>query len=63
MWAYEQAINLNRNNPRTYELMGSMFKQRRQTQEASNILRKALNLYRSSNDPEGIDRVEALLRE
>ncbi|MEA5576105.1 tetratricopeptide repeat protein [Anabaena sp. UHCC 0451] len=62
-WAYEQAMNLNRNNPRTYELMGSMFKQRRQTQQASNVLRKALSLYRTANDPEGADRVEAMLRE
>ncbi len=62
-WAYEQAINLNRNNPRTYELMGSMFKQRRQTQQASSVLQKARDLYRRSNDPEGLDRVEAMLRE
>nr|WP_199331994.1 tetratricopeptide repeat protein [Anabaena lutea] len=62
-WAYEQALNLNRNNPRTYELMGSMFKQRRQTQQASSVLQKARDLYRRSNDPDGVDRVEAILRE
>ncbi|WP_026104148.1 tetratricopeptide repeat protein [Anabaena sp. PCC 7108] len=63
MWAYEQAINLNRNDPRTYELMGSMFKQRRQTQQASNVLQKAKDLYRRTNDPDGLARVEAMLRE
>lgn len=62
-WAYEQAIKLNQNNPRTYELMGSMFKKRRQTQQASNVLRKALSLYRVSNNWEGVNRVEALLRD
>ena len=63
MWAYEQAIELNKNNARTYELMGSMFKQRRQTQQASNVLRKALNLYRTGNDAEGMNRVQGILRE
>lgn len=63
MWAYEEAIKLNRNNPRIYELMGSMFKKRQQTQQASNVLRKALSLYRSSNDSDGANRVENMLRE
>jgi Flp pilus assembly protein TadD len=62
-WAYEQAISLDNNNARTYELMGSMFKQRRQTQQASNVLQKAFNLYRRNNDPEGMNRVQALLQE
>jgi Flp pilus assembly protein TadD len=61
MWAFEEAIKLNSNNPRTYELMGAMFKQRRQTQQASNLLNKALDLYRRSNDAEGVDRVQAML--
>ncbi|MBD2663765.1 TPR repeat-containing protein [Richelia sinica FACHB-800] len=63
MWAYEQAINLDRNNARTYELMGSMFKQRRQSRQASNVLQKARDLYLRGNDQEGVDRVEAMLRD
>ncbi|TAE61578.1 MAG: tetratricopeptide repeat protein [Nostocales cyanobacterium] len=63
MWAYEKAIEINKNNPQIYELMGSMFKKRQQTQQASNVLRKALSLYRSSNDAEGANRVENMLRE
>ncbi|NET73872.1 MAG: tetratricopeptide repeat protein, partial [Sphaerospermopsis sp. SIO1G2] len=58
MWAYEEAVKLNRNSPRVYELMGAMFKIKRQTQQASNVLRKALSLYRNGNDSEGINRVE-----
>jgi len=63
MWAYEQAMNLDKNNPRTYELMGSMFKQRRQTKQASSVLQKARDLYQRGNDSEGLNRVEAMLRD
>jgi Flp pilus assembly protein TadD len=61
-WAYEQAINLDRNNAQTYELMGSMYKQRRQTQQANNLLVKARDLYQRRNDQDGVARVEALLQ-
>ncbi|MEA5618436.1 tetratricopeptide repeat protein [Cronbergia sp. UHCC 0137] len=63
MWAYEQAINLDQNNGLTYELMGSMLKQRRQAKQASSMLQKARNLYLRGNNPDGVVRVEALLRE
>ena len=63
IWAYERAINLDKNNARTYELMGSMFKQRRQAKQASNLLKKARDLYRRGNDSDGVERVEAILRE
>ncbi|OUL20046.1 tetratricopeptide repeat protein [Nostoc sp. 106C] len=62
-WAYEQAINLDRNNAQTYELMGSMYKQRRQAKQASNLLNKARDLYQRRNDFDGVARVEALLRD
>ncbi|MBW4566440.1 MAG: tetratricopeptide repeat protein [Mojavia pulchra JT2-VF2] len=62
-WAYEQAINLDRNNAQTYELMGSMYKQRRQTKQASNLLVKARDLYQRRNDLDGVARVEAMLRD
>lgn len=61
-WAYEQAISLDRNNAQTYELMGSMYKQRRQAKQASNLLNKARDLYQRRNDFDGVARVEALLR-
>jgi len=63
MWAYEQAMNLDKNNPRTYELIGVMFQQKRQTPQANKFLRKALDLYRLSNDLDSVDRVEQMLRE
>ena len=62
-WAFEQAINLDKNNAQTYEFMASMYKQRRQTKQASNLLQKARNLYQRRNDANGVDRVEAMLRE
>jgi len=62
MWAYEQAISLNRSYPRTYELMGSLFKQRHQTRQASKTLQTALDLYRRTNDQDGIGRVQNLLQ-
>lgn len=63
LWAYEQAINLDKNNPRTYELIGSMFKQRRQTTQANKVLKKALDLYQRDNDPEGVARIQTMLKE
>jgi Flp pilus assembly protein TadD len=63
MWAYEQAINLDKNNPRTYELIGAMFKQRRQTTQANKVLRKALDLYQRGNDQEGVARIQTMLQE
>lgn len=62
-WAYQQAVNLDQNNAQTYELMGSMYKQRRQTKQASSVLQKARDLYKRRNDPDGVDRVEAMLRQ
>jgi tetratricopeptide (TPR) repeat protein len=62
MWAYNRAIDLNKDYPPTYELMGKMFEQRHLTKQANTILQKALNLYRQSNDIEGINRVEGLLQ-
>jgi tetratricopeptide (TPR) repeat protein len=61
-WAYEQALSLDKNNPQTYELMGSMYKQRRQIKQASSVLQKARDLYRRRNDSDGVDRVETMLR-
>ncbi len=63
MWAYDQALNLDKNNAQTYELMGSMFKQRRKAKEASNVLKKARDLYQRRNDSDGVARVEALMRD
>ena len=63
MWAYEQAINLDKNNPRTYELLGVMFQQKRQTPQANKVLKKALDLYRLSNDLDSVDRVKQMLGE
>ncbi|BAY32475.1 TPR repeat-containing protein [Nostoc carneum NIES-2107] len=62
-WAYEQAINIDRNNAQTYELMGSMYKQRRQSKQATTLLNKARDLYQRKNDFDGVTRVEALLRD
>ena len=62
-WAYDQAISLDRNNAQTYELMGSMYKQRRQAKQAANVLNKARDLYQRRNDFDGVARVEALLRD
>lgn len=62
-WAFEQAINLDRNNAQTYEFMAAMYKQRRQTKQATNLLRKARDLYRRRNDSDGVARVEAMLQE
>ncbi|MHC5594557.1 MAG: tetratricopeptide repeat protein [Nostoc sp.] len=62
-WAYEQAISLDKNNAQTYELMGSMYKQRRQTKQANSLLQKARDLYKRRNDSQGVDRVEAMLRQ
>ena len=46
-----------------YELIGAMFKQRRQMQEAGNALRQALRMYRTGRDTDGIVRVEEMLKE
>ncbi|QLE56577.1 tetratricopeptide repeat protein [Nostoc sp. TCL26-01] len=62
-WAFEQAINLDRNNAQTYEFMAAMYKQRRQTKQASNLLQKARDLYKKRNDIDGVARVEALLQQ
>ncbi|MEA5502207.1 tetratricopeptide repeat protein [Halotia wernerae UHCC 0503] len=62
-WAYEQAINLDKNNAQTYEFMASMYKQRRQTKQASSVLQKARVLYQRQNDSDGMARVDAMLRE
>jgi hypothetical protein len=40
-----------------------MFKQRRQTKQANNLLQKARSLYQQQNNADGVDRVEAMLRE
>ncbi|MBW4674772.1 MAG: tetratricopeptide repeat protein [Desmonostoc geniculatum HA4340-LM1] len=62
-WAYEQALSLDKNNAQTYELMGSMYKQRRQAKQANTALQKARDLYKRRNDLDGVDRVEAMLRQ
>nr|WP_228014298.1 tetratricopeptide repeat protein [Fortiea sp. LEGE XX443] len=62
-WAYEQAIGIDRNNGQIYEFMASMFKQRRQTKQANTLLQKALSLYQRQNNADGVDRVEAMLRD
>jgi len=62
-WAFEQAINIDRNYAQTYEFMAVMYKQRRQTKQASNLLQKARDLYRRRNDSDGVARVEAMLQE
>ncbi|MDZ8188154.1 MAG: tetratricopeptide repeat protein [Nostoc sp. ChiSLP02] len=62
-WAYEQALSLDRNNAQTYELMGSMYKQRRQAKQANAALQKARDLYKQRNDLDGVDRVETMLRQ
>lgn len=62
-WAFEQAIKLDRNNAQTYEFMAAMYKQRRQTKQASNLLQKARDLYQRRNDADGVARVEAMLQQ
>ncbi|MBE9050191.1 tetratricopeptide repeat protein [Nostocales cyanobacterium LEGE 11386] len=62
-WAYAQAIELDKNNAQTYEFMAAMYKQRRQTKQASSVLQKARDLYQRRNDSDGVNRVEAMLRE
>ncbi|MBN4004492.1 tetratricopeptide repeat protein [Nostoc sp. LPT] len=62
-WAYQQAIDLDKNNAQTYELMGSMYKQRRQAKQANSLLQKARNLYKQRKDSDGVERVEAMLRQ
>ncbi|MBD2344701.1 tetratricopeptide repeat protein [Anabaena subtropica] len=62
-WAFEQAINLDKNNAQTYEFMAAMYKQRRQTKQASNLLQKARDLYQRRNDADGVARVEAMLQQ
>jgi Flp pilus assembly protein TadD len=62
-WAYEQAIGIDRNNGQIYEFMAAMFKQRRQTKQANALLQKARSLYQKQNNLDGVDRVEAMLRE
>ncbi|MGF1933060.1 MAG: tetratricopeptide repeat protein [Nostoc sp. ChiQUE02] len=62
-WAYQQAIELDKNNAQTYELMGSMYKQRRQTKQANSLLQKARDLYKRRNDLDGVERVETMLRQ
>lgn len=61
-WAFEQALSLDKNNAQTYEFMAAMYKQRRQTKQASNLLQKAKELYRRRNDLDGVARVEAMLQ-
>ncbi|MFM5898268.1 MAG: hypothetical protein ACKO8W_12330, partial [Dolichospermum sp.] len=63
MWAYRKALELNQNNPRTYELMAGMFKKKGQNSKATSALQKALSLYRLSNDLDSVNRVEGMLRE
>lgn len=62
-WAFEQALKLDKNNAQTYEFMGAMYKQRRQIKQASNLLRKARDLYQRRNDADGVARVEAMLQQ
>ncbi len=62
-WAFEEAIKLNPNNAQTYEFMALMYKQRRQTAQANNVLRKARDLYQRRNDSAGVNRVNGMLRE
>lgn len=62
-WAFEQAINIDKNYAQTYEFMALMYKQRRQTKQASSVLQKARDLYRRRNDADGVARVEAMLQE
>lgn len=62
-WAFGQAISIDKNNAQTYEYMGSMYKQRRQTKQASSLLQKARDLYQRKNDPDGVERVDTMLRE
>ncbi|MBD2441514.1 tetratricopeptide repeat protein [Nostoc sp. FACHB-110] len=62
-WAYEQAISIDRNNPQIYEFMAAMYKQRHQTKQANTLLQKARGLYQQQNNIDGVDRVEAMLRE
>ncbi|TVP65224.1 MAG: tetratricopeptide repeat protein [Nodularia sp. (in: Bacteria)] len=62
-WAYEEAIKLDPNNAQTYEFMALMYKQRRQTAQANNVLRKARDLYQRRNDSAGVNRVNGMLRE
>ncbi|ABA20045.1 TPR repeat protein [Trichormus variabilis ATCC 29413] len=62
-WAFEQAIKLDKNNAQTYEFMAAMYKQRRQTKQASNLLQKARDLYQRRNDADGVARVEAMLQQ
>jgi len=53
----------DRNNAQTYEFMAAMYKQRRQTKQASNLLQKARDLYQRRNDADGVARVEAMLQQ
>lgn len=62
-WAYEEAIKLDPNNAQTYEFMALMYKQRRQTSRANNLLQKARNLYQRRNDTVGVNRIDGMLRE
>jgi Flp pilus assembly protein TadD len=62
-WAFEQAIKLDKNNAQTYEFMAAMYKQRRQTRQASSLLQKARSLYQRRNDASGVARVEAMLEQ
>ncbi len=62
-WAYQEAIKLNPNNAQTYEFMALMYKQRRQTSQANNVLRKARDLYQRRNDSAGVNRIDGMLRE